>query len=141
MLPQLGHGGLVPGAEYLMMRAGPGMTPRLRQGDVQLRLGRRQTAKGRLANNAGIREATSEAPLQPARTALCWRDAYAAAAAHASDLNGEDSGVPAHLGLSKVHAEAGAGSSAHWPRAVGFRSADEMGISPGHLEGESAWRG
>jgi hypothetical protein len=63
-----------------------------------------------LANNADIREATYEAPLQPASSALCGRDAVAVAA-HAGDLNGEDNGVPAALGRSEVNAAAGAGSS------------------------------
>ena len=61
-----------------------------------------------LADNADIREATYEAPLQPASSALCGRDAVAA---HAGDLNGEDSGVPTALGRSEVTAAAGAGSS------------------------------
>jgi hypothetical protein len=57
-----------------------------------------------LANNADIREATYEAPLQPASSALCAREAYVAVAAHAGDLNGEDSGAPAALGRSEVNA-------------------------------------
>lgn len=94
-----------------MVRAGPGMTLRLRQGDVQQRPGRARQIEDALANNADIREATYEAPLQPASSALCGRDAYVAVAAHAGDLNGEDSGVPAALGRSEVNAAAGAGSS------------------------------
>ena len=77
-----------------MVRAGPGMTLRLRQGDVQQRPGRARQIEDALANNADIREATYQAPLQPASTSLCGRDAYVAVAAHAGDLNGEDSGVP-----------------------------------------------